>query len=175
MKTVAFFLIREETGLTDKTPQYAYEDFTQGLKLPFGPRTITKEEIIEFAREFDPQPFHLDEEAGKASVLGGLAASGWQTASLIMRMVCDAFLTNSTSQGGPGVEFTRWKRPVLAGDTLNGMTTVKDKRISKSRPTIGLITFHHELFNQRGESVCEMQHPCMMLRRNHDVIPGDAA
>ena len=150
-------------------PKYAYEDMKPGMTIPFGPHTISKEEIIEFASAFDPQPFHLDEEAGKASVLGGLAASGWQTAALIIRMVCDAYLTNSTSQGGPGVEFTRWKRPVLAGDTLNGVTTIKDKRLSRSRPAIGLVTFHHELFNQRGESVCEMQHPCMMLRRDCDA------
>ena len=156
-------------------PKYAYEDMEPGMTLPFGPRMISKEEIIEFASAFDPQPFHLDEEAGKASVLGELAASGWHTASLIMRLVCDAYLTDSTSQGGPGVEFTRWKRPVLAGDTLNGVTTIKDKRISRSRPSIGLVTFHHELFNQRDESVCEMQHPCMMLRRDYDAAAGDAS
>lgn len=156
-------------------PKYAYEDMEPGMTLPFGPRTISKEEIIEFASQFDPQPFHLDEEAGKASVLGGLAASGWQTASLIMRMVCDAYLIDSTSQGGPSVEFTRWKRPVLAGDTLNGITTIKDKRISRSRPSIGFVTFHHELFNQRGETVCEMQHPCMMLLREYATAMGNAA
>jgi len=149
--------------------KYAYEDMVPGLKIPFGPRTINKEEIIEFASAFDPQPFHLDEEAGKASVLGGLAASGWQTVSLIMRLVCDAFLTNSTSQGGPGVEFTRWKRPVLAGDTLSGVSTVIDRRLSRSRPEIGLVTLHHALVNQRGETVCEMQHPCMMGRRDYDA------
>lgn len=153
----------------DTSPQYAFEDMVPGLELQFGPHLITKEEIISFAQEFDPQPFHLDEVAGKASVLGGLAASGWQTTAMIMQMICDAYLTNSTSQGGPGVEFTRWKQPVLAGDTLHGVTTVKDRRISKSRPQMGLVTLHHKLLNQHGVTVCEMQHPCMMLRRSYVV------
>jgi acyl dehydratase len=167
-------LIREETGLTDKTPRYAYEDFTQGLKLPFGPRTISKEEIIEFAREFDPQPFHLDERAGKASVLGGLAASGWHTVSLFMRMVWDAYLKDSTSQGSPGIEFNRWKRPVLAGDTLSGFSTVLDRRRSKSMPHVGFLTVYNEIVNQRGEVVCELQHTAMVGLRNPER-EGDEA
>lgn len=155
-------------------PKYAFEDMVPGMKLPFGPWTVSREEIVAFAAEFDPQPFHLDEEAGKASVLGGLAASGWHTASLLMRMICDAYLNDSTSQGGPSLEFLRWKRPVLAGDTLSGVTTIKDGRVSRSRPEIGIVTFHHDIVNQRGESVCEMQHPCMMTRRDHVREGGPA-
>ncbi|MFD1199370.1 MaoC family dehydratase [Brucella gallinifaecis] len=160
--------------MTDKAPKYAYEDFTPGLKLPFGPRNITKEEIIEFAREFDPQPFHLDEEAGKASVLGGLAASGWHTVSLYMRMIWDAYLKDSTSQGSPGIEFNRWKRPVLAGDTLSGVSTVIERRRSQSMSHIGILTIHNEIVNQRGEVVCELQHIIMMGLRNPE-IEGEAA
>lgn len=160
--------------MTDHMPKYAYEDFTKGLKLPFGPRTISKEEIIEFAREFDPQPFHLDEEAGKASVLGGLAASGWHTVSLFMRMIWDAYLKDSTSQGSPGIEFNRWKRPVLAGDTLSGVSTVIDRRRSRSMPHVGFLTIHNEIINQHGEVVCELQNSAMFALRNPDA-KGDAA
>lgn len=150
----------------DNGPKYAYEDLTPGLKLPFGPRTVSREEIVAFAGEFDPQPFHLDEAAGKASVLGGLAASGWHTLSLFMRMIWDAYLKDSTSQGSPGIEFNRWKRPVLAGDTLSGVSTVIDRRVSKSMPHIGLLTVHNEIVNQRGEVVCELQHIAMFALRH---------
>jgi len=159
--------------LTEQTPKFAYEDFTPGLKLPFGPRTVSKEEIIEFASEFDPQPFHLDEEAGKASVLGGLAASGWHTMSLFMRMIWEAYLKDSTSQGSPGIEFNHWKRPVLAGDTLSGVSTVLARRRSKSMPHVGLLTVHNEIVNQRGEVVCETQHTAMVGLRNPEA-QGDA-
>ncbi|WP_422718084.1 MaoC family dehydratase [Falsochrobactrum tianjinense] len=145
-----------------------------GLKLVSGPRTVSKEEIVAFALEFDPQPFHLDEEAGKASPLGGLAASGWHTLSLFMRMMWDAYLKDSTSQGSPGIEFNRWKRPVLAGDTLSGVSTIIDRRISKSRPHIGLLTIHNEIVNQHGEVVCVLQHKAMFALRNPQD-EGDSA
>ncbi|GGB04951.1 enoyl-CoA hydratase [Brucella endophytica] len=149
-----------------KPYNYAYEDFTTGLELPLGPKEVTAQEIIAFASEFDPQPFHLDEAAGKASILGGLAASGWHTVSMLMRMMCDAYITGSTSQGAPGADFVKWKKPVLAGDTLTGRTRVIDRRLSRSKPGLGLVTLHHELLNQKGESVCEAQHSAMFLLRD---------
>lgn len=152
--------------MTKPQPKYAYEDMVEGLKLPFGPCSISKDAIIEFASIYDAQPFHLDEEAAKASVLGGLAASGWHTSALVMRMVHDAYLSNARVQGGPGVEFTRWKRPVLAGDSLSGVTTVIDRRVLKSRPNLGLVTLYHEVVNQLGEVACEMQHPVIMELRD---------
>ena len=99
---------------------WAYEDFVEGASIDLGTKLVTAAEIIEFASEFDPQPMHLDEAAGKASILGGLAASGWHTCAMFMRMLCDAFLLDSTSQGAPGIDQVKWKRPVLAGDTLTG-------------------------------------------------------
>ena len=87
--------------MTDK--KWAYEDLEIGLVLDLGSKTVTAEEIVEFAREFDPQPMHLDEAAGKAGILGGLSASGWHTCSIYMRMVCDAFILQSTSEGAPGM------------------------------------------------------------------------
>ncbi len=155
-------------------PKYAYEDMEPGMALPFGPRTINKEEIIEFASAFDPQPFHLDEEAGKASVLGGLAASGWQTAALIMRIL--RRLSHQLDLAGrPRRRIHALETSRACGRYAQRRDDHQDKRISKSRPAIGLVTFHHELFNQRGESVCEMQHPCMMLRRDYDTAAGGAS
>jgi acyl dehydratase len=145
--------------------KWAYEDFAEGMVIELGKRDVSAEEIIEFASEFDPQPFHLDEEAGKASILGGLSASGWHTCGIFMRMLCDGLLLDSTSQGGPGVDMVKWKRPVLAGDTLTGRGTVRSKRVSQKRPHIGLVFWHFDLFNQRGEIVFEFENTVMFSRR----------
>lgn len=150
--------------MTDKT--WAYEDFEVGRIIEFGPRTIDAGEMIEFASEFDPEPMHLDEDAGKASILGGLAASGLFTAAVFMRMMCDAYLLDSTSQGAPGVESLNFRKPLLAGDTLSGRTTVLSRRVSSSRPGLGFVTVRHDLFNQRGDTVCEMTNTGMFLLRN---------
>lgn len=149
--------------MTDK--RWAYEDFAEGATLELGTKAVTAEEIIEFASEFDPQPMHLDEAAGKASILGGLAASGWHTCAMFMRMLCDGLLLDSTSQGAPGIDHVKWKRPVLAGDTLNGRITVLAKRSSRSRPQLGFVTMRAELSNQHGETVFELQNTGMFLAR----------
>lgn len=145
--------------------KWAFEDFVPGMTVDLGERHVTAEEIIEFASEFDPQPMHLHEEAGKASILGGLAASGWHTCSMLMRMMCDSFLLESTSQGSPGIDVVRWRRPVLAGDTLRGSCTVLTARESGSRPGLGLVTVRYFLANQRGETVLEMENTGMFLTR----------
>ncbi|MBZ9858975.1 MaoC family dehydratase [Mesorhizobium sp. CA12] len=150
--------------MTGKT--WAYEDFAEGASLDLGSKDVSAAEIIEFASEFDPQPMHLDEEAGKATILGGLSASGWHTCAMFMRMLCDAFLLDSTSQGSPGIEHVKWKKPVLAGDRLTGTLTILSKRQSKSRPQLGLITMRSELVNQRGESVFELENTGMFLARD---------
>ncbi|MBK8457317.1 MAG: MaoC family dehydratase [Phyllobacteriaceae bacterium] len=152
-----------------QTKRWAWEDMPPGSVIPLASRAVTAEEIIEFAAEFDPQPFHLDEAAGKASILGGLAASGWHTCSMLMRMMCDAFLLDSTSQGAPGVDHVNWRKPVLAGDTLNGAVTVLDRRRSKSRPEIGLVTCVAEMRNQRGETVIDLKNTGMFLLRNPEA------
>ena len=143
----------------------AFEDFEVGDVLPLGSKTLTAEGIVEFAGQFDMQPMHLDEEAGKESILGGLSASGWHTCAAFMRLMCDAFLLNSTSQGSPGIDYARWKRPVLAGDTLTGTSTVTATRASGSRPGLGFVTCRHEVRNQRGELVMELQNTGMFLTR----------
>lgn len=146
--------------------RWAFEDFEVGATIALGPKEVIAAEVIEFASEFDPQPMHLDEEAGKASILGGLSASGWHTCSMFMRMMCDAYLLDSTSQGAPGIDFVRWKRPVLAGDTLSGKSTILSKRVSKSRPSLGMVGCRHELVNQKGETVLELENTGMFLLRH---------
>jgi acyl dehydratase len=143
----------------------SYEDFSAGRKFPLGPVTVTAEEIVEFAREFDPQPMHLDEAAGRASVLGGLAASGWHTSSLFMRMMIDSYILQSHSEGAPGIDFMNWKRPVLAGDTLSGQSIVLETRPMRSRPGIGIAKFSHVVRNQRGETVLEVENSVMIRMR----------
>ena len=149
--------------MTDK--KWAFEDFAVGDTIALGEKQVSAGEIVEFASEFDPQPMHLDEAAGNASILGGLSASGWHTCAMFMRLLCDAVLLDSTSQGAPGVDRIKWKKPVLAGDRLNGRTTVLARRESKSRPSIGLVTLRSELFNQRAESVFELENTAMFLKR----------
>lgn len=136
-----------------------FEDFSPGEIIPLPPRTISAEEIVEFAQEFDPQPFHLDEEAGRKSVLGGLAASGWQTAALTMRMLYDTFIAQSSSMGSSGITSVQWRRPVLAGDTLTGVVEVLSARRSRSRPEMGIVTFRITLANQKGVTVMVQENP----------------
>ena len=137
-------------------PTYAFETMPVGLELPFGPKLVTKKEIIEFAREFDPAPFHIDEQAAKSSPLGKLCASGFHTCCMTMRMICDAYLLDSTSEGAPGLEECRWTKPVYPGDTLSGRSTVLSSRRSKSRPKISIMRIRHEAENQSGETVLSM-------------------
>jgi acyl dehydratase len=157
--------------MIDKT--WAFEDFVEGGSIALGSKQVTAEEIVEFASEFDAQPMHVDEEAGKASILGGLSASGWHTCSMFMRLMCDGFLLDSTSQGSPGLDYVRWKKPVLAGDTLTGKSTVLAKRVSKSKPGLGFVTVKSELSNQRGEIVLELENTGMFLTR--EAARGKAA
>ncbi|MDI7860874.1 MaoC family dehydratase [Rhizobiaceae bacterium n13] len=147
-----------------------YEDFAPGRSFALGPRQVTTEEIIEFAREFDPQPMHLDEEAGKRSILGGLAASGWHTSAMFMRMMIDSYLLRSHSEGAPGVDFMEWKKPVLAGDTLGGSSTVLESRPLRSRPGIGVVKFRHEVTNQHGEVVCLSENSIMFRMRERSEV-----
>lgn len=130
-----------------------FNDFPVGRRFDFPSHTVTADEIVGFASEFDPQPMHVDEAAGKASILGGLSASGWHTSAMMMRMLCDSYIDETAAEGSPGVESMDWKRPVLAGDTLSGHCTVVEARLSRSRPEIGIVRFVAEVVNQRGETV----------------------
>jgi acyl dehydratase len=143
--------------------RYAFEDFPVGQVREFGARLVSKEELLAFASAFDPQPFHLDEEA--ASLIGGLSASGWHTCAMVMRMMCDGYLLDSTSQGSPGIDNLRWLSPVRAGDTLRVRMTILEARPSKSRPQIGLLRSTWEVFNQHDEPVMSMEGWGMFGRR----------
>lgn len=142
-----------------------FEDMSPGTEYPLGPKQVTAAEIVEFAAEFDPQPMHLDEAAGQASILGGLAASGWHTCAMMMRMMTDSYLLRAAGEGAPGLDHVKWKRPVLAGDVLTGETRVLNRRPLRSRPGIGIVSLRHTLRNQHGETVIEVENPVMVRLR----------
>lgn len=154
-------------------PRYYFEDFTPGSVDDYGPKRVTREEIIEFATQFDPQPMHLDDEAARASLLGGLAASGWHSCAIIMRMMCDWFVLDSASWGGPGVEEVRWMKPVKPDDELTLRRTTVEKRVSNSRPEMGFVKFGYELINQKGETAVTLVTQMMIGRR--DMVGTTAA
>ena len=142
-----------------------FEDFTVGASREFGAYEVTEEEIVDFASKYDPQPFHLSEEAGRKTLFGGLCASGWHTCAMTMRMVVDNMPAGeSQSLGSPGLDELRWTKPVFPGDTLRVKSTVLDKRESRSRPEMGTIFMHNEVFNQNDELVLSFK-PIVMYRR----------
>jgi acyl dehydratase len=142
-----------------------FEDFPPGRFGTFGPRHVTREEILAFATEFDPQPMHLDEEAAKQSLLGGLSASGWHLCSIMMRMMVDGFMGHAASLGSPGVNEVRWLAPLRPGDDLMLDVDVTEARPSRSRPDTGIVTFRCTVRNAAGQALCEMVSPIMVGRR----------
>jgi acyl dehydratase len=146
--------------------QQYWEDFTPGSISEFGPRPVTREEIVEFAAAFDPQPMHLDEAAGGASMLGGLAASGWHSCCLLMRMLSDGFITKSRFMGAPGVEEVRWLAPLRPGDSVTARATVLERRASRSRPAMGFVKFLFELNDGAGQRLMTMTVSPMFARRS---------
>ncbi len=137
-------------------PRWYFEDFPVGRTLELSGPVITAEAIIAFATQYDPQPFHLDEAAAQKSLFGHLCASGWHTAAMCMRLMCDAYLLDSASLGSPGIDELRWVKPVFAGDSLQMKMTVLEVRPSKSRPSMGSIKSRWDVSNQRGELVMHM-------------------
>src|SRR3990170_3565485 len=133
--------------------KYYCEDFPPGMRVELAGPTLTREEIIEFAKRYDPQPFHVDEEEAKHSIFGGLVASGWHTVSLCMRLMCDAYLLDAASLGSPEVKRVQWKHPVRPGDTLKLRMEVLAAQPSRSKPDRGVVLHRWEVFNQRGECV----------------------
>lgn len=147
------------------TGKLYFEDFKPGAVNEYGPRLVSREEIIAFAAEFDPQPMHLDEEAGRASMLGGLAASGWHTCCLMMRLAADGFILNSASMGAPGVDEVRWLAPLRPGRQIILRTTVKDTRASSSRPQMGFVKMLFEVIDDAGVTVMTLDSSLIMGRR----------
>ena len=142
-----------------------FEDFAPGMVIENGPRLVTREEIVAFAAEFDPQPMHLDEEAARASILGGLAASGWHTCCLMMRMACDGFVLNSSSMGAPGVDEVKWLKPLRPGTNITLQTTVLDTRASNSRPEMGFVKIRMDVLDDEREPVMTLTTSMIMGRR----------
>ncbi len=134
-------------------PQRYFEDFQVGQTIDLGTTSASEEEMIAFARQFDPQPFHIDPERAKHSAFGGLIASGWHTASLLMRLLVDGLFNETISMGSPGVDEVRWLQPVRPGDVLRARFTVLECRPSKSRADMGVVRSKSEVFNQQNELV----------------------
>ena len=145
-------------------PKRHFEDFTVGDTLALPERLVGRSEMIAFAAEFDPQPFHLDERAAATDLSGGLSASGWHVCALLMRMLCDAYLVESACMGSPGIDSLKWQRPVRPGDRLSGTSTVIELRPSASRPELGIVRFRHAVVNQAGAAVVLMENPIFFRR-----------
>jgi acyl dehydratase len=156
--------------MTEPTParrqiRWHWEDFAPGDVREFGAMPVTREATLAFARQFDPQPFHLEDAAAEASLFGKLSASGWHTCAMAMRMMCDDYLLASSSLGSPGIDNLRWLKPVFPGDTLGMRLTTLESRPMASRPKVGLVLSKWEVLNQHREVVLEMQGWGMFGRR----------
>jgi acyl dehydratase len=149
----------------DPNPTLFWEDFAAGSVREFGATLVTRDAVIAFARDFDPQPFHLDDDAAEASLFGRLSASGWHTCAMMMRMTVDEYLARSSSLGSPGVDNLRWLKPVYPGDTLSVRLEVLEARPMASRPTVGLTRSRWEVLNQHREVVLSMEGWGMFGRR----------
>jgi acyl dehydratase len=134
-----------------------FEDFHVGRVFELGDHDVTLDAVVSFARQFDPQPFHLDEVAAGETSYGGIIASGWHMGSVLMRLMVDGMLHDAASLGSPGIEELQWAKPVYPGDTVNGRCTVEQARESRSRPTMGLVLFLCQLRNQHDKTVVSMR------------------
>jgi acyl dehydratase len=154
--------------MTDTTPSAApryFEDYVVGDTREFGIILVEEAEVLSFARRFDPQTFHTDPEAAKESIYGGLIASGWHTAGLMMRLVVDHYLAASSSLGSPGVDELRWLKPVRPGDTLSIRATILEATRSRSKPDRGLVRTLFEVLNQDREVVMSLKAMNLMRSR----------
>jgi acyl dehydratase len=145
-----------------------FDDYIPGEVLEFGDYLVTAEEIVEFARRYDPQPFHLDPAAAAATHFGGLVASGWMSCSIAMRLLCDHFIPPQASMGSPGMDEIRWLKPVRPGDRLRLRMHVLEVKPSQSKPDRGVVFGLHELINQHGEVVLSQRGRGMYRRRPAD-------
>ena len=156
------------TGVTDlpERPARYFEDYAPGFTVDCGTVSISEAEIIAFAKEYDPQPFHVDPVAAADGPFGGLIASGWHTSSLAMRQLVDHWISQESSLGSPGVEEMRWPSPVRPGDTLHVRATVLEARRSKSKPDRGIVRSVSEVTNQNGDTVLRLIATNFILARH---------
>jgi acyl dehydratase len=148
-----------------KKTNWYFEDFFEGQEIELGTRVVTEAEIIAFATQYDPQPFHIDHAAAEESIFGTVIASGWHTCSMMMRMVVDGLMSASSSMGSPGVDKVRWLLPVRAGDTLSVLYQTTGVKASASRPDRGVVWSRWVASNQHGELVCTIEGMGMFGRR----------
>ena len=146
-----------------------FEDLAVGEVIALGRTHVSKAMITSFASEFDPLPFHLDETAARASLLGGLASSGWQTGALSLRMLVDSFLGTIASAGGLGFTDLKWKNPVFVDDTISGHVTIVDLRRSSGHPQWGIVTLDFDVRNQKGAPVLTMRLANLVDTRNPEL------
>lgn len=149
-----------------------FEDFRPGEAIELGSRNVTETEIIAFARDYDPQSFHLDAAAAKASIFGGLVASGWHVAAMFMRLFVEGLLKESSVLASPGVDALRWLKPVKPGDRLTARITVREAVPSRSKPDRGLVRHFCEVLNQDGETVMTMETLALFGRRPAGDTPA---
>jgi acyl dehydratase len=165
-----FLLLAVTDSASPPAARFYWEDFVVGRTREFGHYLVTRSAVLEFAREFDPQPFHIDDDAARQSLFGKLAASGWHTCAMAMRMLCDGYLLESASLGSPGIEHLTWPHPVFPGDTLSMRSTVLASRPLASRPTVGLVRSRSEMLNQDEQIVLTME-GAGFFRRRHAAAP----
>ena len=147
------------------------EDYTEGARYRFGEESVDADEIMEFARRYDPQSIHTDPDAAAEGPFGGLIASGWQTAALSLRMLSERFLCTIASMGGLGFSDLKWKKPVMVGDSIGGSATISALRRSKSHPERGIVTLDFDIRNQRGEPVMTMTLANLVECRDPEPAP----
>lgn len=152
-----------------------FEDFRLNAAMTYGAYRVSADEIRSFASEYDPQPMHLDEAAAHKSLLGGLAASGWQSCSILMRMIIDGFLHNAASMGAGGIDEVRWFKPLRPDDVLHVRHTITGMRASQSKPDRGFVNFHFQLINQNNDVVMEQRNGIMFERRNPTSTTSEPA
>lgn len=153
-------------------PKYYYEDIVAGCTQTLGSTSVTKADIIAFARAFDPQPLHLDEEAARATMVGRLCASGWHSCAILMRLICDGFLLDAASLGSPGMEEVRFLKPVFPDDKLSGRFTCNTKRTLTSRPDVGICRVLFEMTNSADEVVLSWDTNQLFALREPPVTVG---
>jgi acyl dehydratase len=153
-------------------PRLHWEDFSSGQVTECGSRVVTRGEIVAFAAEYDPQPMHLDEHAARATLMGGLVASGWHSCCILMRMLTDSLLHDASFMGAPGVDEVKWLAPVRPGDRVTARATVLETRASRSRPNVGFVKFRFELLDTSGRTVMVLIVSPMFGRRSEDNLQG---
>ena len=158
-------------GTLPAPDQRFFEDYVPGERYEFGHRVVDETELVDFARRYDPQPFHTDPQAAAATPYGGLITSGWHTCAMMMRMMVDHYVSAVASLGSPGVDELRWVKPVRPGDVLRVRITILDARVSQSKPDRGLVRSAIEVLNQDDATVMTMKTLGFFLRRDY---PGTA-